>query len=107
MKQLSIGDRVRLKESALSISYIKARLFYMDLYEGKVGTVIGTTDAKDKFAIEFDEECFTKYEERLSKFDNGCFGKGKLHHCMYIPVECVVAEDYVAPITDNALIAIL
>jgi len=83
--------RVRLLKSALSVSYIRTRLGYMNLKEGMLGNILGVTQSGDKYAIEFDEEVFTNYNNKLSSFDNGCHGKGKRHHCIYIPKECVRA----------------
>ena len=84
-----IGDRVSLKESALSLSYIIGRSTYTNMYEGKKGKIIGFTQNGDKLAIEFDDIVFTNYLEHQSSHDNGCHGKGKLHYCWYIPHNCI------------------
>jgi hypothetical protein len=82
------GDRVRLNSLALSLSYIVSRNSYTNMYEGKLGTVLGYA-ATGKVAIEFDDIVFTKYTQMLSSHDNGCHGKGKLHYCWYLPESCL------------------
>jgi hypothetical protein len=82
-----VGDRVSLKKSALSLSYVVCRGFYTNMYEGKTGTVIGFAESTGKLAIEFDDIVFIGGQR--SSHDNGCHGKGKLHYCWYIPEECV------------------
>lgn len=94
MQAWKIGDRVALKESALSLPYVICRRWYTDMYAGKKGRIIGWTAKGDKLAIEFDEPVFTDMYRR-SKHDTGCHGKGKLHYCWYIPMECVEKDRYV------------
>lgn len=89
MKDIGIGSRVSLKESALRLSYVAGRHWYTNMYEGKKGTVIGTTASGDKLAIQFDDIVFTNYADKRSSHDNGCHGRGKLHYSWYIPEECV------------------
>ena len=86
---LEIGTRVVLNNKHEKVGYLAARSFYTDLYEGKVGTIVKYTSLKDKYGIEFDEPVFTDYKRRTSSQDNGCHGAGKLHYCMYLPLECV------------------
>jgi ribosomal protein L21E len=86
MREYNIGDRVKLKKAALSISYIAGRHFYTNMYEGKTGTVIGYTQNEDKVAIEFDDVVFTS-TVRKSSHNNGCHGKGKIDYCWYIPAD--------------------
>jgi ribosomal protein L21E len=83
--ELKIGDRVALKLAAIFLSYVHERQDYTNVYVGKTGRVIGYTNNREKVAIEFDEEVFTCYKHRVSSHDNGCHGKGKLHHCWYFP----------------------
>lgn len=86
---LEVGTRVVVNERYKKVGYLAARSSYTNLYEGKVGTIIKHTQAKDKYGIEFDEEVFTDYKRRVSSQDNGCHHTGKLHYCMYLPLECV------------------
>jgi len=80
-----MGDRVSLRQSALSLSYIAGRRTYTNMYAGKTGTIIGVTADRSKLAIEFDDVVFTNHKEHWSSHDNGCHGKGKIHYCWYIP----------------------
>jgi len=90
MEQFKIGDRVALTEAALSVPYIAARKNYTIMYAGKVGTVIAISVGDNKkLGIEFDDKVFTQAGIRQSSHDNGCNGKGKLHYCWYIPIDCV------------------
>jgi hypothetical protein len=86
---LELGTRVVVNDKYKNVGYLAARSSYTDLYEGKVGTVIKYTQANDKYGIEFDEPVFTDYHSKRSSQDNGCHGKGKDHHCMYLPLTCV------------------
>lgn len=86
-----IGDRVSLKKSALSISYIVGRHWYTNMYEGKQGKVIAITG--DKLGIEFDDIVFTNHKDRQSSHDNGCHGRGKLHYSWYIPATCIESAE--------------
>ena len=86
---LELGTRVVVNERFQKVGYLAARASYTDLYEGKIGTIIKYTGAKDKYGVEFDEQVFTGYEKQVSHLDNGCHGKGKLHYCIYLPLNCV------------------
>lgn len=90
MELLNVGDRVALNKAALSVSYIVARQSYTNMFVGKTGTIIGISSGDSKkYAIEFDTEVFTRWRTKQSSHDNGCNGKGKLHYCWYIPIDCV------------------
>ena len=81
---LEIGDRIKLKATALELSYVKARKHYTNMYEGKLGTIICFAGT-GKPGIEFDDIVFPDFKTKKSSHDNGCFGKGKLHFCWFIP----------------------
>lgn len=89
MEKYEYGDRVSLRESALSLSYIVGRRTYTNMYTGKTGTIIGETADGTKLAIQFDTIVFTNSREHISSHDNGCHGKGRRQYCWYIPKECV------------------
>lgn len=90
MEQFNIGDRVALLGTALSVPYIAKRANYTNMFVGKQGTVIAiSVGANKKLGIEFDEKVFINHQVKQSSHDNGCNGKGKLHYCWYIPVDCV------------------
>ena len=95
MGKFNIGDRVSLREEALSLSYIACRSFYTNMYAGKKGKVIGYTSETNKVAVEFDDIVFTRPDGRVSSHDNGCHGKGKKRFCWYITEECL------EPVTDT------
>lgn len=97
-----VEDRVVLKKKALSIAYIASRNWYTSMYEGKSGKVIGKTAAGDKIAVEFDTKVFINGAQQ-SSHDNGCHGKGKLHYCWYIPVDCLELDTT----TDEDLLLLL
>jgi hypothetical protein len=101
MREYKVGDRVKLKKLALSISYIAGRHFYTNMYEGKTGTVIGYTQETGKLAIEFDDIVFTS-TERKSSHNNGCHGRGKIDYCWYLP-----AEERFLEVEDNNLLLLL
>ena len=86
MERLKIGDRVALAESALSIGYIRARSFYTNMYEGKLGTVIRIAGT-GKIGVQFDDIVFTRPQGIKSSHDNGCHGAGRERYCWYIPPE--------------------
>ena len=94
-----VGDRVSLKKSALSISYIAGRHWYTNMYEGKQGKIIGFTantgynGTSNKVAIEFDDVVFTRPDGKKSSHDNGCHGKGRVQYCWYIPAECIESAE--------------
>lgn len=46
-----------------------------------VGTIVRFTNNGDKIGVQFDEKIW--FGE--SPFNNGCHGKGKIGHCIYIP----------------------
>jgi hypothetical protein len=94
MKKYGIGDRVSLDKRALSISYIQARQFYTNMYEGKSGTILGYSET-GKAAVEFDDIVFTRPENKISSHDHGCHGKGKRKYSWYIP------DEYLNPIAEN------
>lgn len=101
MESFKIGDRVSLRESALSLPYVIGRRTYTNMYAGKTGTIIGVTADRSKLAIEFDDVVFTNHTDRWSTHDNGCHGKGKLHYCWYIPFGCL---DIIEDNTDELLL---
>lgn len=88
MERYEKGDRVSLKQEALSLSYIAGRLTYTNMYEGKVGTVLGYSQT-GKVAVEFDDLAFTTPGGIRSSHDNGCHGKGRVGYSWYIPEECL------------------
>ena len=104
------GDRVELLTLALRLAYVNKRKAYTNMYLGKKGTVIGYAST-GKVAIEFDDIVFTQSQTHLSSQDNGCHGKGKLHHCWYLPEDVIklidkeeiFEEDYI----NNPLILLL
>lgn len=58
---------------------------YCDDICGMECRVIGYTLDKDKLAVEFKDPIWTRKQNgKWSGFDNGCHGKGKLHHCVYL-----------------------
>ena len=87
-----IGDVVKLTTSPTNISYLKNRLWYLDLSLGMVGKIV-SDNGIDKVGVEFEKLIWWKYKEKQSKFDNGCHNKGKLHHCVYLPYETVKLVD--------------
>ena len=101
MESFKMGDRVSLRESALSLSYVIGRRTYTNMYTGKTGAIIGVTADGTKLAIQFDDIVFTHYKEQRSKHDNGCHGKGKIHYCWYIPFGCL---DIIEDNTDELLL---
>ena len=109
---LQINDRVSLKESALSLSYIAGRRWYTNMYEGKQGKVIGFTANGEKLAIQFDDIVFTRPDGKISSHDNGCHGRGKKGFCWYIPAEhlntigtCIGFDwDLLSPDSENLLL---
>lgn len=88
MNKFKNHDRVKLNNMYKYVSYINRRMRYTSMYEGKTGKVIGYSGT-GKVAVEFDTIVFTEYETQRSSHDNGCHGKGKLHHCWYIPEEAL------------------
>jgi hypothetical protein len=86
------GERVALLGSALSLDYLAKRNFYIIMYAGMSGTVLGYNAKGDKLAIQFDDMIFPNHLVKLSSFDNGCHGRGKMHHCTYIPEEMVTNQ---------------
>ena len=109
MQAYKVGDRVALEKGALSLSYIKSREFYTNMYEGKKGTVIGFTGRdtyeplSTKVAIQFDDVVFTRPDGQISSHDNGCHGKGKRKYSWYIP------EAFIKPLVeeDDAILLLL
>jgi hypothetical protein len=83
--KFNIGDRVSLNKEALSLSYLVGRQSYTNMYEGKLGKIVGCTSDGLKMAIEFDDLVFTNFADHKSSHDNGCHGKGRLHYSWYIP----------------------
>lgn len=89
MQTFNPGDRVVLLPSYINVSYIKCREHYTNMYAGKTGTVLCETSMKDKVCVEFDDIVFTHHREKQSSHDHGCYGRGKLHYCWFIPKEHV------------------
>jgi hypothetical protein len=104
MNTLAIGDRVSLTKEALSLSYVKGRHWYTDVYEGKTGTIIGYTADCSKLAIQFDEKIFTRPNGQISSHDNGCHGKGKRQYSWYFPICCVTK---IKVVNNNKLLLLL
>lgn len=102
MNRFKIGDRVVLKESALSLPYVVARRCYTSMYKGKAGRVIGYA-ITGKVAIEFDERVFLS-DTITSSHDTGCHNKGKKHYCWYIPEVCISLEETVTNNESNLLL---
>lgn len=85
---LNIGDKVIMDTRVDSLPWLTKRIAHGYLHLTHQGTIIGFTAAKDKAAIECPERIWDyKKDGQRSSFDNGCHGKGKLGHCIYIPVE--------------------
>lgn len=102
MAKFNIGDRVSLREEALSLSYIAGKSFYTNMYAGKKGKVIGYTTETHKVAVEFDDIVFTRPYGVVSSHDNGCHGRGKQRFCWYITEECLDLEE-----TNNDVLLLL
>jgi hypothetical protein len=98
--RLQVGMSVCTLSGVGRISYISRRSDYLTVKAGMTGRVLGFTVAGDKAAVEFDDEIFTNYLIQRSSLDHGCHGKGKLHHCIYIPtsyLEELFIPDYSEP----------
>lgn len=87
MENILVGARVQITKDLYNLPYLSKRRGYTNFRVGQMGTIIKFNGSKNKVGIQFDDEVFTNHEYRLSSFDNGCHGVGKMYHCTYIPFE--------------------
>ena len=85
-----IGRRVVVQPTALRMPWASESL----LKPGMIGTIITVTQDGNKVGVEFGYPIWYKD----NRYNNGCFGKGKKDHCIYLPGQYLkYAEDCVTP----------
>jgi len=93
----AIGRRVVVNPTALHMYWCKNS--YLNV--GMEGTVLAQTVKGDKLAIEFDCPIFPLGDN--SKYNNGCFGRGRKGYCIYLPTECIRFIDCKEPCIEQSI----
>ena len=88
-----IGRRVVAQPTALHMPWASE----CSLKPGMIGTIITVTQDGQKVGVEFDSRIW--YKE--NKYNNGCYGKGKTDHCIYLRGQCLKYVEYCVTPEDN------
>lgn len=83
-----IGRRIYTKNEVQNIPYISKRSEYLRVVNGMEGTIVRISST-GKIGIQFDAQIFSFTDDKQSALDCGCHGKGKVHHCIYLPIDYV------------------
>lgn len=80
-----------LKRGFTRIAYLRNMIKWghIDIYAGEQVSILGLTQAEDKYIIEFHRDIFL---DEQHKFNTGCNGQGRINRCLYIPTQYI--EDY-------------